>query len=52
MKVLAKFFVHWWFFGTSKTFFGYCRFGNFRENLIFANIREFAASQIQSPRQY
>ena len=28
----------------------YCRFGNFRENLIFANIREFAASRIQSSR--
>ena len=29
----------------------YCRFGNVRENLIFANIREFVASQIQSSRQ-
>ena len=28
----------------------YCRFRNIRENLIFANIREFAASQIQSSR--
>ena len=26
---------------------GYCRFGNFRENLIFANIREFTASRIK-----
>ena len=26
----------------------YCRFGNVREDLIFANIREFVASQIQS----
>ena len=30
----------------------YCRFGNVCENLIFANIREFVVSQIQSPRQY
>ena len=28
----------------------YCRFVNFRENLIFANIREFFASRIQSSR--
>ena len=27
----------------------YCRFGNVRENLIFANIREFVVSRIQSP---
>ena len=27
---------------------GYCRFGNVRENLIFANICEFVASQVQS----
>ena len=27
---------------------GYSRFGNIRENLIFANIREFDASRIQS----
>ena len=26
----------------------YCRFGNVREDLIFANIREIVASQIQS----
>ena len=26
----------------------FCRFGNIRENLIFANIREFIASRIQS----
>ena len=26
----------------------YCRFGNVRENLFFANIREFGASRIQS----
>ena len=32
--------------------FSYCRFGNVRENLIFANIREFVVSRIQSPRQY
>ena len=30
----------------------YCRFGNVRENLIFANIREFVASRIQSSRLY
>ena len=28
----------------------YCRFGNVRENLILANIREFVASRIQSSR--
>ena len=28
----------------------YCRFGNVRENLIFAIIREFVASRIQSSR--
>ena len=28
----------------------YCRFGNIREDLIFANIREFVASRIQSSR--
>ena len=28
----------------------YCRFWNVRENLIFANIREFVASRIQSSR--
>ena len=28
----------------------YCRFGNVCENLIFANIREFIVSRIQSPR--
>ena len=27
---------------------GYCRSGNIRENLIFANIRELVASRIQS----
>ena len=30
----------------------YCRFGNVRENLIFANIGEFVASRIQSSRYY
>ena len=30
-------------------FTNYCRFGNVRENLIFANIREFVVSRIQSP---
>ena len=30
--------------------FDYLRFGNIRENLIFANIPEFVASQIQSSR--
>ena len=28
----------------------YCRFGNVRKNLLFANIREFRVSQIQSSR--
>ena len=28
----------------------YCRSGNIRENLIFANIRELVASRIQSSR--
>ena len=31
---------------------GYCRFGNIRENLIFANNREFDASRIQSSSKY
>ena len=30
----------------------YCRFRNVRENLIFANIHEFVASQSQSSRKY
>ena len=33
-----------------NTFYEYCRFGNVREHLIFANIREFVVSRIQSPR--
>ena len=28
----------------------YCRFGNVRENFIFANIRECGVSRILSPR--
>ena len=28
----------------------YCRSGNIQENLIFANMREFVASRIQSSR--
>ena len=35
----------------SKIIYGYCRFGNVREDLIFANIREFVASRIQSSRE-
>ena len=29
----------------------YCRSGNIRENLIFANIRELVSSRIQSSRE-
>ena len=32
------------------TALNFCRFGNVREDLIFANIREFVASRIQSSR--
>ena len=34
----------------SKVNLYYCRFGNVRENLIFAYIGEFAALRIQSSR--
>ena len=33
-----------------KVRIAYCRSGNIRENLIFANIRELVASRIQSSR--
>ena len=34
----------------SSSIRSYCRSGNIRENLIFANIRELVASRIQSSR--
>ena len=36
--------------GSQMIILDYCRSGNIRENLIFANIRELVASRIQSSR--